>query len=149
MLTFALFVWFTVKFVWPPLTKAMAERQKRIADGIAAGERGQYDLKLTQQKIVLQLRAAKQQAHALLEQAQAQADRIIDNARSEAKQINAHLLAQGQEDIAQQVAFAKAELQKEFVTLVIASAEKIVGSHLDATAHQALLDQFVHDIQTK
>ncbi len=146
MITFAVFVIFTMKFVWPPITKAMAAREKKIADGLAAGERGEHSLELARNKAVEILQEAKTEAARLVDQANSRAAHIVDEAKENAREEGKRLIALAQSEIEQQVHHAKQQLQKQVSELAIAMAEKIVQRSIDPTAHQHLLDNTVTEI---
>ena len=85
MIWFAIFIWITMKFVWPPLQKAMAERQQLIADGLAAAERGKHDLELAAKRSADSLREAKERANGITAEAEKRARQIVDEAKDAAK----------------------------------------------------------------
>lgn len=146
MLTFAIFVAFTMKYVWPPITKAMQEREKRIADGLAAADRGQRDLELAQHKSVEILQEAKVRASHIIDQANKRAQHIVEEAKEQARQEGQRLLAHAQSEITQQVNQAKRELQTQVSELALKMAEKIVQRDIDARTHQQLLNNLVTEI---
>lgn len=146
MLVFAAFVVFTMKFVWPPLSKALEERQDKIAEGLSAAERGRKELELAQHRIKDELKQAKAQSVEILEKANKRASQIIEDAKEAAKreaQIQAKI---AQEQLAQQINHAKEELRKQVATLAIAGAEKILMREIDASANSALLDKLIEEI---
>lgn len=146
MITFAIFVWFTMKYIWPHIIKAMQEREKRIADGLAAAERGQHELELAQHKATDQMRDAKIHAAEILEQANKRANQIIEEAKERAREEGERLLAMAQGDIAQEMQMAKEKLRKEVATLAIASAEKILERSVDARVQSELVDKLITEI---
>lgn len=146
MLTFAVFVWFTMKYVWPHIIKAMREREKRIADGLAAAEKGQRDLELAQHKSVEIIQEAKLEASRLIDQANKRSARIIEDAKETARQEGERLIASAKADIEQQTLQAKRELQNQISDLAISMAEKIIQQDIDPKTHKKLLDQMVAEI---
>lgn len=146
MITFALFVWFTMKYVWPPLTKALAERQKRIAEGLAAAERGVHELKLAQDKAAKQLREAKAQAALIVEQANKRAGQIIDEAKAQAREEGQHLFHLAKADIAQELQSAKQQLRGQIASIAVVGAERILGRHIDEALNNDLLEKLVTEI---
>jgi F-type H+-transporting ATPase subunit b len=146
MLVFAAFVWFTMKFVWPPLTKALEERQDKIADGLAAAERGRKELELAQHRVKDDLKHAKVQAADIIEKAARRATQIIDEAKEEARQEALKLAKNAQEQIAQEVNRAKDTLRKQVAVLAIAGAEKILMREIDEKANSVLLDNLIEEI---
>lgn len=146
MLVFAAFVLFTMKFVWPPLAKALEERQDKIADGLSAAERGRKELELAQHRVKDELKQAKAHSADIIEKANKRAAQIIEEAKESAKreaQIQAKL---AQEQLAQQVNHAKEELRKQVAVLAITGAEKILMREVDAKANSALLDNLIEEI---
>ncbi|WP_298624174.1 F0F1 ATP synthase subunit B [uncultured Legionella sp.] len=146
MLVFAAFVLFTMKLVWPPLAKALEERQEKIADGLSAAERGRRELELAQHRVKDDLKQAKAQSADIIDKANKRASQIIEEAKEVAKreaQIQAKL---AQEQLAQQVNHAKEELRKQVATLAISGAEKILMREVDAKANSALLDNLIEEI---
>lgn len=145
-LTFAVFVWFTMKYVWPPIIKAMREREKRIADGLAAAEKAQRDLELARHKSLEILQEAKLEASRLIDQANKRAMRIIEDGKESARQESERILLAGKADVEQQMIQAKRELQAQISDLAIAMAEKIIQEDIDPKIHKKLLDQMVAEI---
>lgn len=146
MITFAIFVWFTMKYVWPPITKAMAERNKKIADGLAAAEQGKRDLEIAQHKVNEQLRDAKIQAANIIEQASQRANHLIEEAKEQARTEGNRMLAVAKAEIEQEAVRAKQELQKHVSDLAIAMAKKLLQSELDAARHTELINQMLEEV---
>lgn len=146
MITFALFVWFTMKYVWPPMMKALNERQKKIADGLAAAEQSQRDLELAERKALDIIREARESGSHIIEGANKRAEVIISEAKETARLDGQRIVAHAQEQVNQAVVKAKEELRLQVGQLVVATAEKILGQTIDATKHQALIAQAVNEI---
>lgn len=146
MITFAVFVWFTMKFIWPSIIKAMREREKKIADGLLAAERGQHELDLAQHKAAEQLRDAKIQAAEILEQASKRASHLIEEAKERAREEGEHLLSIARGDIEQEVQVARQQLRSEVAKLAVAGAEKILMRSVDAAAQRELVEQLIAEI---
>lgn len=146
MITFAVFVWFTMKFVWPPITKAMDDRAKKIADGLAAAERGQQDMQLAQHKAAEMLAEAKQTAATIVDQANARAENIVTEAQQRAKLDAERLVKRAQEEFEQESNQAKRELQSQVADLAVQIAEKILQRSIDAKAHQQILNSAMTEI---
>ncbi len=146
MITFALFVWFTMKFVWPPIIKAMEDRQAKIADGLAAAERGVRDLELAQHKAAEKLHEAKVHAAELLEQANKRADNIINEAKQQAQVEGQRLIVTAQSEIERAKQQAQDEVRKHVANLAVSGVERLLGRHLDAAMQSELLDKFVTEI---
>lgn len=138
-LTFALFIWFTVKFIWPPLLRAIEQRQKQIADGLAAAERGKQDLEHASRRTAELLREAKQQAQDILGQADKRAAEMIEEAKGAAKVEGERLVAGAKAEIEQEVSRAKEMLRAQVAALAVAGAEQILRREVDAKAHADLL----------
>ena len=141
MLVFFVLGWFTMKFVWPPLTKAMDERRQKIADGLAAAEKGKADLAQAQARISLIEASAKTETHARMADAEKQAAALIDQARREAEAERARILAQAKQDAAQEAQRARDALRADVAVLAVKGAEQILKREVDARAHAELLDQ--------
>lgn len=145
-ITFAVFVWFTMKYIWPPIMKAMQEREKKIADGLAASERGQHELELAQHKATEQMRDAKIHAAEILEQANKRANHIVEEAKERARAEGERLLTIARSDIEQEMQTARQELRNEIAVLAIASAEKILARSVDAATQRDLVDKLITEI---
>lgn len=146
MITFAVFVWFTMKYIWPHIIKAMQEREKRIADGLAAAERGQHELELAQHKASDQMRDAKIHAAEILEQANKRANQIIEEAKERAREEGERLLAMAHSDIEQEMQLAREKLRNEVASLAIASAEKILERSVDPRVQSELVGKLITEI---
>lgn len=146
MITFAFFVWFTMRFVWPPIVKALEERQNKIAEGLAASERGQKDLELARHRAVQELREAKLQAADIVDKAQKRVAHMMDEAKINAQHESARLLQMAQEQIAQEMNAAKEVLRKQVSKLALSGAEKVLEREVNETTHQALLERLTQEI---
>ncbi|MBN9228708.1 MULTISPECIES: F0F1 ATP synthase subunit B [Legionella] len=146
MLVFAAFVLFTMKLVWPPLAKAMEERQDKIADGLAAAERGRKELELAQHRVKDELKQAKVQSADIIEKANKRAAQIIEEAKETAKLEAQTQVKLAQEQLQQQINHAKDELRKQVANLAITGAERILMREVDAKANTALLDNLIEEI---
>jgi F-type H+-transporting ATPase subunit b len=145
-ISFILFVWFCMKLVWPPLIAAIEERQKKIADGLAASDRAAKDLELVQAKMAEQLKDAKVQAAAIIEQANKRKALILDEARTEADAERQKIIAQGQAEIDAERKRAREELRKQVAALAIAGAEKILERSVDEAANSDIVDKLVAEL---
>jgi F-type H+-transporting ATPase subunit b len=146
LLTFAILVWFTMRYVWPPITKAMHDREKKIAAGLEAAERGKRELEHAEHKALNILREAKVEATQIIEQGHKRSLQIIEEAKVNARAEGARIIAHAKEEIAREVIQVKEALRKQLASLAIAGAEKIIQRNLDASAQAALLDEFVAEI---
>lgn len=140
-IAFAIFVWFCMKFVWPPLTTALAERQKKIAEGLNAADKAQRDLEAAHAQVAEELKAAKQQAAALVEQANKRAAQIVDDAKGAAQVEADRVKAGAQAEIEQDLVRAKDALRAQVAALAVAGAEKILQAEVNADKHAAMLNQ--------
>ncbi|AVF58656.1 F0F1 ATP synthase subunit B [Vibrio diabolicus] len=139
-ISFALFVWFCMKYVWPPLMKAIEERQKKIADGLQAAERAAKDLDLAQANASDQLKEAKRTATEIIEQANKRKSQILDEAREEAQAERQKILAQAEAELEAERNRARDDLRKQVATLAVAGAEKILERSIDKDAQKDILD---------
>lgn len=139
-LTFLVFVWFCMRFVWPPIMNALAERKKQIADGLAAGERGRHELELAAKKAAESLREAKHQAADIVAQAEKRAAQIVDEAKAAAKAEGDRMLAAARAEIEQEAMRAREALREQVALLAVAGAEKILRREIDAKAHADLIE---------
>lgn len=146
LIAFALFVWFTKAFVWPPLSQAMRERQQRIADGLAAGERGEKDLELAREKASDILREAREQASGIVDQAHSRANQIVDDAKADAVSERERQLAAARAEIEQETNRAREELRGQVATLAVAGAERLIAREIDDDAHRELLDKLAAEL---
>lgn len=145
-ITFAILVWFTMRYVWPPIMKAMHEREKKIAAGLEAAERSKRELEQSEHKVMNMLREAKVQAAQILEQANKRSALVLDEAKEQAREEQKRIIALAQEEIAREVNQTKEKLKMQLANLAIAGAEKLVRHHLDSAKQMALLDEFVAEI---
>lgn len=146
LITFAILVWFTMKYVWPPITKAMSEREKKIAAGLEAATRSQRELENAEHKALSIINDAKRDASAIIDQAHKRSAQVVEEAKETAKQEGNRLIEHAKNEIAREVTQAKEVLRKQLATLAIAGAEKILQRNLDASAQTGLLDQLVAEI---
>lgn len=147
MLVFAGFVWFTMRFVWPPLSKAMEERQGKIADGLAAAERGRKELELAHCRARDELKQAKVQAVEIIEKAIQRATEIVEGAKKEAKEASETQAKIAKEQLNQEVRRAKDELRKDVAQLAVAGAEKILAQQFDQEKfNRHYLDNLISEI---
>jgi len=141
MIVFFILGWFTMKFVWPPLTKAMDDRRQKIADGLAAAEKGRADLAQAQARVSLIEAAAKTQTQTRLAEVDKQATVLLEEARRAAEAEKARIVAQAREEAAQEVQRARDVLRNDLAILVVKGAEQILQREVDAKAHAGLIDQ--------
>ncbi|HEY9135162.1 MAG TPA: F0F1 ATP synthase subunit B [Pseudomonadales bacterium] len=145
-ISFAIFVWFCMKFVWPPLIAAMQERQKQMSDGLQNAERAQQELDEAKVKAEAHLLEAKQQAAGLIDQANKRARQIVEEAQELAKQEGERIKLLAEADIKQEVNRAKEDLRAQVSILAIAGAEKILSSSVDQQAHSKMLNKLAAEL---
>lgn len=138
-ITFAVLVWFTMKFVWPPLTTMLDERAKRIADGLAAADRGKQDLQNAEKLAADKVREAKKQASEIIAQAEKRAAQIVEESKDAARVEGERIVAGAKAEIDQEVHRAKEALRAQVAGLAVAGAEKILRKEIDAAKHADLL----------
>lgn len=146
MVAFAIFIFLTMRFVWPPIVAAMAERTKRIADGLQAADRAEKDLELAKQKVTEQLGSAKKDAAVIIDQANKRAIEIVEEAKEKARIEGDRIKASAQAEIEQATSRAKEELRSKVVVLALAGAEKILGSSIDHNAHNELVNKLAAEL---
>ena len=146
MIIFGALVWFTMKFVWPMITGAMQERQTKIAEGLAAGERGQKDLAAASARVDEIVREARARAQQIEQQAHMQANEIIEAAKRQASTEGARILQSAEAQIALERQSARDELRRQVASLAVAGAGRIIEREIDARAHAQLLDKLVAQI---
>ena len=147
-LGFLVLVWFTWKFIWPPLLGAIEERQKKIADGLAAADRGQKDLEDARGKAGEIVREARDKATQIVEQAHKRSSELIDEAKHTAMAEGERLLTAARADVAGERTRARDELRREVGQLAVAGAQRLLGREVDAAAHADLLEQLAAEIES-
>lgn len=145
MITFALLVICTMKYVWPPVLQAMQERAEKIADGLAAAEQGKQALEDARQQVEEILREGRVQVNDMLDQASKRAAAIVDEARHDAREEAAKIREQAENDVNQLLVSARNSLKNETAGLALAIAERIIGRHIDEAANSNLIDQALND----
>lgn len=139
-IAFGLFIWFTARFVWPPLLRAIETRQKTIADGLAAAEQGRRSLEQSSRQAEQALREARDRAAEIVAQAERRAAQLVEEAKAAARAEGERERAAARADIAQEVARAREQLRDQVAALVVAGAERILRREVDARAHADLLE---------
>ena len=145
-LTFAILIWFTVKFVWPPLLAAIDSRQKTIADGLADAERARHDLEMAAKRSADILREAKEKAGEIVAGGEKRYSEIVEQAKEQAKGEGDRIIAGAKAEIDQEVFRAREQLRTHVSAIALAGAGKILGREIDAKAHNDLLDKLVAEI---
>jgi len=139
-ITFTVFIWVTVKFIWPHMLRAIEARQKTIADGLAAAEEGKRSLEQSNKRADEEIRKARERATEVLSQAEKRAAQMIDEAKNLAKEEGSREKAAAKAEIAQELTRARELLRDQVASLAVAGAEKILRREVDAKAHGDLLD---------
>lgn len=146
MITFAIFVVFTMKFVWPPLRKALDERREKIADGLASADRASRELEVAKRQSAEVLREAKAKATEIIDGAYTRAHKVDEQAKEEAIVAADKIKSMAMTEIEQEKIKAQAELKAEIVTLAMAGASKIISAQVDKKASNEILKDFVAEI---
>jgi len=136
---FAVFIWFCARWIWPPLMRQIALRQKTIADGLAAGEQGRENLASAERRVEALVAEARAKAHEIVAQGEKIRSETVDAAKGEAQSEADRIVASAKAEIAQEVARAKETLRNQVSVLAIAGAGKILQREVDANAHAAML----------
>ena len=129
-ITFVFFVIFVMKFVWPPLVAALEERKAKIADGLAAAEKGKHDGELAKQKVIDTLKEAKEKAQEIINQAEKRASEIVEESKDNARVEGERILAAANAEIEQEVNRAREQLRGQVVSLAVAGAGKVLKTEL-------------------
>jgi F-type H+-transporting ATPase subunit b len=140
-ITFILFVWFCLKFIWPHILKAMDDRKTKIADGLAAGERGRHEQELAEQRAVEVIREAKDQAKEILAQAHKRGDEIVDDAKDDGRAEGERMLRAAEAEMEQQMTRAREQLRADVVKLALQGAQQVLGRDVDEKVHTEQLDR--------
>ena len=140
-IVFAILIWFTVQYIWPPLVNAIEARQKQIADGLAEAERGRNSLADAQKQTEVILKDARERAHELIAAAEKAAGQRVEDSKAQAKAEGDRLLAAANAQIQQEVQSAKQVLREQVAQLAVSGAEKILRREVDAKAHADMLNQ--------
>ena len=145
-IAFAVFVWFCMKYVWPPMMAALENRKKEISDGLAAAARGKQDLELAQHKATERLHQARVEAQEIIDLANKRADQIVDEAKEQARIEGERIKLAAQAEINQEANRAREALRSQVAVLAVAGAERILGKNLDESANSRLVDDLVAEL---
>jgi F-type H+-transporting ATPase subunit b len=146
MIAFVCFVMFCMKYVWPPILAAMAEREKKIADGLAAADRASHDLELAKEKAVERLTEAKHEAAGIIDAANKRGNQIVEEAKGAAVVEADRVKASAQAEIEQETNRAREHLRGQVAALSLAGAEKVLGAAIDQRAHAGLVDKLAAEL---
>jgi F-type H+-transporting ATPase subunit b len=144
--TFAAFIWFTARFVWPPLMRAIELRQKTIAEGLAAAERGRRELELSSQHAEEALREARARAQEIVGHGDQRAVQIVEEAKQAARLEAERLIAAAKAEIEQEISRAREQLREQVAVIAVAGAERILRREVDAKAHADLLTRLKQEL---
>lgn len=146
MVAFVCFVLFCMKYVWPPILASMKEREKKIADGLAAADRASHDLELAQEKAVERLKEAKEEAAGIVDAANKRSNQIIDEAKEAATAEADRIKVAAQAEIEQETNRAREQLRGQVAALSLAGAEKVLGAAIDQEAHAGLVEKLAAEL---
>jgi F-type H+-transporting ATPase subunit b len=148
LITFGILVWFTMKYVWPPIMQAIHEREKKIAAGLEAAERGKHELEQAAHKVFTMIKEAKLEATQLIEQANVHSAKLIEDAKNQAKLESKRIVDLAQSEINTEIAQAKEVLKTEVVGLAVTFAEKIIKHkiELDPAMQRNLQNELVSEL---
>jgi len=145
-ITFGLFIWFTMKFVWPPIVQAMQTREKTIADGLAAAKRADEKLAQAEDAVHAELAKAREKSNQIIKSANVRADEIVQEAQQKATEEGQRLIVVAQQRIEQEIDAARKGLRQEVANIAMISAEKLIQRTMDDQAHRDLLDKMVAEL---
>ncbi len=145
-IAFFLFVWFCMKFIWPPLTQALEDRKRTIADGLAAAEKGKYEQELGEKKALETIKKAKQDAAEVIALAEKRAAEVADEAKDHAKVEAERIVAAARTDIDQEINRAKEQLRVAVSDLAVTGAARILEKEVDAKTHARLLEAVIKQL---
>lgn len=140
MITFSLLVWFTMKYVWPPLMQALDERKKKIAEGLAAADKGKHEMELAEKRATATLREAKDQAADIVNLAQKRANELVDESKQAAKDEGERIVTAARAEIDREIQKAKEGLRQQVAVLAVSAAEQILQKEVDRNKHKAIIE---------
>ena len=146
-IAFFVFVWFCKKYVWPPMVNAMSERQKQIADGLAAAEKGQQAQEVAEQEAASLLSDAKSQAAEIIASAEKRGSSVVEEAKETATAEKERIVASAMTEVEQSVHAAREELRGQVSGIAVAAASKIAAKEIDESAHADLIDELVTQLK--
>lgn len=143
MITFIIFIWLTMKYVWPQIIKALEARQKKIADGLAAADRGEKSLGLARQKAAEMLSDAKSQASKIMDGAGTRANQLVDDAKNRGREEGNRLIQNAKSEIQRERQETEEQLRKEAVQLALLAAEKVIGKSVNRATHERMVEELI------
>lgn len=146
LIVFCLLVWFTVKFVWPPIAKALDERASKIAEGLAAAERGKNDFEQAEKRVAELMAESREQVAEIITNAEKRASQIVEDAKKQASIEAARVAAQAKSDVEQEVKRAREALREQVAILAVKGAERILCSEINADKHAQMLGMLKQEL---
>lgn len=146
LIVFIILVWFTMKFVWPPIAKALDERADKIAEGLAAAERGKSDFEQAEKRVAEILAEGRQQVAEMVSNADKRSAQIMEAAKTQAAEESAKILAQAKADVAQEANRAREMLREQVALLAVKGAEQILRREVDAKQHAEILGNLKQEL---
>ena len=146
IIVFFVLVWFTMKFVWPPIVKALDERANKIAEGLAAAERGKSDAEAAEKRVAETLAEGRQQVAELVTNADKRAAQIVEEARTQAQEEAARIVAQARAEVETEANRARETLREQVGSLAVKGAEKILRREVDAAKHADILSTLKQEL---
>jgi F-type H+-transporting ATPase subunit b len=147
MLTFAILIWVTLKYIWPPISKAMHDRQKLIADGLAAAERGEKSLELAKKAIKNQFQKSKLDAAEIINQTDRRVAQMLEEAKRKADVEGAKILELAREEVSAEMEKARRELERQLIDLVFLVSEKVLEQNLSAQMDSLIVDRYIAELK--
>ncbi|ARS52434.1 F0F1 ATP synthase subunit B [Kushneria konosiri] len=146
MIAFAIFVWFCMKYVWPPITQALTERQQRIQEGLEEADRARAELHKANEQAEETLRESREEAARILDKTRVRANQMIEEARNDARAEGERMIANARSEIDSEIQQAKSELRAQVAALAIQGAERILESSIDEKKHREMVDRLAEEL---
>lgn len=146
MIAFAIFVWFCMKYVWPPITQALTERQQRIQEGLEEADRARAELHKANEQAEETLRESREEAARILDNTRVRANQMIEEARTDARAEGERMIANARSEIDSEIQQAKSELRAQVAALAIQGAERILESSIDEKKHREMVDRLAEEL---
>ncbi|WP_445620350.1 F0F1 ATP synthase subunit B [Kushneria sp. Sum13] len=146
MIAFAIFVWFCMKYVWPPITQALTERQQRIQEGLEEADRARAELHKANEQAEETLRESREEAARMLDKTRSRANQMIEEARTDARAEGERMIANARSEIDSEIQQAKSELRAQVAALAIQGAERILESSIDEKKHREMVDRLAEEL---
>ena len=146
IIAFVLLIWFVDKVLWGPLSKMLEDRQKRISDGLAAGEKGKHELELAEKKAIAEIKEAKDKASEIIALAEKRGSEIVEEAKQEARAEGERIVTAANAELEREVNRAKEALRSQVADIAVAGASKILKKEIDSKSHKSIIDELVTQI---